>query len=258
MAQTILREFSDPVFLWFGALLVLLVMARKSVKRVRRYISLFLLLTLLASNCFIAYQASRPLEEFGVKNFRYADASVRNQIKCEQFRGVITLGGVIPNDDFNAANGIQLTSGAERIIEPVKLYNRCPNFLLIFTSFGTTINGKIGEAQLAQQTWLDLKVPANRIKIENFSTNTYQNAVQTKAIIGTDGQWLLVTSASHMQRAIQTFRSNGLKVQPIPVDYLWSKPPNYWDFDPIKTVDTWRAIAHEYIGMFYYRFKGWL
>ena len=97
MAQSILREFSDPVFLWFGALLVLLVIARKSAKRVRRYISLFLLVTLLASNCFIAYQASRPLEEFGVKNFKYADASVRNQIKCDQFRGVITLGGVIPD-----------------------------------------------------------------------------------------------------------------------------------------------------------------
>ena len=100
MAQTILREFSDPVFLWFGALLVLLVMARKSAKRVRRYISLFLLVTLLTSNCFIAYQASRPLEEFGVNNFKYADASG----VYGPFSGEAAVPRPVVNDTLNNKN----------------------------------------------------------------------------------------------------------------------------------------------------------
>jgi len=258
MVETILRQLTDPTTLWFIALLVILLFVRRILKKPRKYITIFLIVTILASNNYLAYQASRSLENFGKSDFKFADASLRNQILCDSYRGVITLGGVIPNEDFNPANGIQLTAAAERILEPVRLYNRCQNFLLIFTSFGGNTKGKIGEAQLAKQIWLNLKVPENRIKIENSSTNTYQNAIQTKSLIGTDGTWLLVTSANHMQRAIQTFRAQGLKVQPIPVDYLWSAQPNYWSFDPFKTIDTWRAITHEYIGIAYYKFKGWI
>lgn len=94
MVETILRQLTDPTTLWFIALLVILLFVRRILKKPRKYITIFLIVTILASNNYLAYQASRSLENFGKSDFKFADASLRNQILCDSYRGVITLGGV--------------------------------------------------------------------------------------------------------------------------------------------------------------------
>ncbi|MFM7873256.1 MAG: hypothetical protein ACKO8Y_01360, partial [Actinomycetota bacterium] len=71
----------------------------------------FVVFSLILSSPFALYLASQPLENFALKQFKYADASLRTEIPCSEYEGVIALGGVIPNVDFNEVRGIQLTAG---------------------------------------------------------------------------------------------------------------------------------------------------
>ena len=253
------RQLVDPAFLFFLLFIALLIISwRGSLRARRRFITIFILLVLLFSNNWIAAFVTKPLESYGLKNSVLADASTRTAIKCDEYSGVIALGGVIGSADFQREKGIALLSGAERVLEPVVLSKLCPKFKLIYSSFGPKQGGAIGESELAKRIWLSLGVKSDSIIIENTSNNTYENAIQTKKLLGNEGNWLLVTSAVHMRRANESFSRAGLKVTPVPVDYIWSKTPQPWSFSFSLALDSWRAISHEYIGYLYYKVRGWI
>jgi uncharacterized SAM-binding protein YcdF (DUF218 family) len=250
MVQYLLRAVIDPAVIWSTCLILLLFFEQIR----RRLLIPFVVITLLGSNSLIAYLAALPLERYGINNFTYGDQTQLSKLNCLDYKGVIALGGVIPNEDFDPKYGAQITAGAERITRPVALYKQCPNLDLIFTSFGPAQAAEIGEAELAKRFWLSLGVAEKDIKIENESINTYENAVNTKALLGSKDSYLLITSATHMRRAHTTFTKVGLKVDPISVDYLWTKPPAFYEFSPVNNLQSWRAIFHEYIGITYYHF----
>jgi uncharacterized SAM-binding protein YcdF (DUF218 family) len=248
VVQYLLRAVIDPAVIWSTCLILLLFF-----EQIRRRLLLpFVVITLLGSNSLIAYLAALPLERYGTNNFTYGDQTQLGKLNCQDYKGVIALGGVIPNEDFNPKYGVQITDGVERITQPVALYQQCPNLDLIFTSFGPARAVGIGEAELAQRFWLSVGVEKGDIKIENKSINTYENAINTKALLGSKDRYLLITSAAHMRRAHTTFTKVGLKVDPISVDYLWSQSPKFYDFTPLHNLQSWRSISHEYIGIAYY------
>ena len=201
------------------------------------------------SSLYLSYLAAKPLEEF---------SKPLKGISCEGYEGVIALGGAIPNEDFVAERGIQLGSNAERIVEPVRLFRKCPNFQLVFTSFGKNLGEGVGESELARKLWIDLGVPSESIVIENSSTNTRENALRSSELIDLNKKWLLVTSASHMKRAVRSFEKVGVEVAAVPVDYQFTKPPAFWAISPVDGISLWRTISHEYFGFLYYKMRGWV
>lgn len=284
MFETLIRSLLDPLFLWALLGIALLFSAYRITRRtestkLRSAIILFIGITLLGSNSWLAALAASNLEDFGLKNSAYADASLRAKIPCQEFKGVVALGGVISNIDFDPMKGISLLSGAERVTVPVELSRICPNFTLIYSSFGANPkdvnqsnpkNGEtknrvssativVGESELAAQVWRSLGVDVKRIRIDNSSSNTYENAREvSRMLAGQQGRWLLVTSAVHMKRAAATFEKAGIEVEPIPVDYIWNSRPSVLSFAPEIAASSWRAVAHEYIGILYYKIKGWI
>jgi uncharacterized SAM-binding protein YcdF (DUF218 family) len=254
-----LRQLVNPAFLWLSfAVLFLIRVRRKSFRSSRVLVSLFVLYSLILASPFALYIASRPLENFALEKFKYADASIRDEIPCSEYAGVIALGGVIPNSEFNARNGIQLTAGAERVTEPVLLLQICPDFRLVWSSFGKSNDEGTGESELAREFWVSLGVPKSKIIIENGSTNTRENAIETLEILGNEKRWLLVSSAAHLKRAYATFTKVGLKVDPIPVDYMFVERPAIWSITPLSSVPGWQGIIHEYVGGIYYSLRDWI
>jgi uncharacterized SAM-binding protein YcdF (DUF218 family) len=257
--EWVLRFVVDPLMIWVLLLGVLVFLYRRKNSSLRKIVlGAFVVFSLILSSPCALYLASQPLENFALKQFKYADASLRNEIPCSEYEGVIALGGVIPNADFNEVRGIQLTAGAERVTEPVRLQNLCPDFTLVYTSFGKELEDGVGESELARDLWIGLGVPKSKIIIENGSTNTRENAIETKKLLKGERKWLLVSSASHLKRAYSTFVSAGVKVDPIPVDYLFSEAPPIWSFAPLSTVSGWQGVFHEYVGGIYYSLKGWI
>lgn len=256
--EVALRLIVDVVSIWLGLfVLVLFLGYRRRFTQAKWVGSIVVIYSLVLSSSYALYLASRPLEDFAIKNFKYANAEVRDELPCNEYEGVISLGGVIPNADYDPSKGVQLTAGAERVTEPVRLLKLCPNFKLVYTSFGKVIEAGPGESELARDFWIQLGVPKSKIIIENGSTNTRENALETRKLLGGDRKWLLVSSASHLKRAHATFLKAGLNVDPIPVDYIFSKQPPLWSIAPLSTVSGWQGVVHEYIGDFYYSLKDW-
>lgn len=258
LVEFVLRYIIDPLTLWTITLGLLLIALRRKQLRFRKsLLYFFITFSILLSSPYALYLASRPLENYALGQFKYADASLREQITCDEYEGVIALGGVIPNLDYDPMKGIQLTAGAERVLEPVRLFNLCPSFKLVYTSFGKKIEDGVGESELAKEIWVGLGVPESKIIIENGSTNTRENALETRKLLQGDRKWLLVSSASHLKRAHATFLKVGMNTDVIPVDYLFSERPAIWSFAPLSSVPGWQGVLHEYVGGIYYSLKDW-
>lgn len=101
----------------------------------------------------------------------------------------------------------------------------------------------------------ELGVPASAILLEKRSPNTHSSAVHVAALCRARGieRVLLVTDAIHMRRAAAVFLAQGLRVSPVPAD-PWSLG---WE-DPLLRLRKFLAGLHEYGGLLYYRWKGWI
>jgi uncharacterized SAM-binding protein YcdF (DUF218 family) len=86
-----------------------------------------------------------------------------------------------------------------------------------------------------------------RLVVEPNARNTYENAVFTKQMVNPAPRerWVLVTSASHMPRAVGSFRSTGFAVEPWPVRDL-----------PHSNRRRFDVLRHEWLGLLAYRLMG--
>ena len=105
-------------------------------------------------------------------------------------------------------------------------------------------------------------VPPSALILEEQSKNTYDNAVNSAAILQQRGMQriLLVSSAFHMRRADALFKRQGLDVIPAPTDYqqvlITSTLPA--GIPGVKNLSRTTEALHEFVGYEVYRMRGWL
>jgi len=114
-----------------------------------------------------------------------------------------------------------------------------------------------------------LGIPTNSIITEVKSENTYQHAVLLAPIFHERGfkRILLVTSAMHMPRSIGVFRKQCPDVEfiPAPTDFRavkqlptpWYRKIPYFIPTP-RNLLSFSEVAHEYLGIAYYKLRGWI
>jgi uncharacterized SAM-binding protein YcdF (DUF218 family) len=96
-----------------------------------------------------------------------------------------------------------------------------------------------------------LGVPADRVVLESASNNTRENAVESARILRERGveTVVLVTSATHMRRAVKGFARAGVQVIPAPVDVLG---PTVWELDQLlpsaHALSRTQVALHEILG----------
>jgi uncharacterized SAM-binding protein YcdF (DUF218 family) len=175
---------------------------------------------------------------------------------------IIVLGGALsmPLDPSQQAN---LVSASDRILHTARLY-RAGKAPLVIVSGGTNPRwGGLAEGPFTARLLVEWGVSPGDIQIESVSTTTYENARESARIVRERklGSVLLVTSALHMPRSLLTFRSAGIDAIPAATDH--QNEPGH-----LGSLGTWlprtgaldqttRAL-HEYIGMLYYRWHGWI
>ena len=140
----------------------------------------------------------------------------------ERVDGIIVLGGAV-EQLLTQERGIPALNGAaERMTEPVILLRRYPTARLVFTGGSPALvaDGPT-ESDVARQLWTAMGIPAERLVFEDEARNTHENGVLTQRLVQPQpGEtWLLVTSASHMPRAMGVFQRIGWPVVAWPVNY---------------------------------------
>jgi uncharacterized SAM-binding protein YcdF (DUF218 family) len=106
--------------------------------------------------------------------------------------------------------------------------------------------------------------------LETNSTTTYENGVEIKKILG-DKPFVLVTSASHLPRALAVFQKLGLSPIPAPADFraIRHGPHSLLStrellkklisaFPSSSNLAHSEQAMHEYAGFIWYWMRGWI
>jgi uncharacterized SAM-binding protein YcdF (DUF218 family) len=180
----------------------------------------------------------------------------------EHVDGVIMLGGAV-DTRLTAARGQPVVNEhAERFIAFADLARRYPAAKLVFAGGGPSLKGgKFREADASREVLQWMGMDTSRVIFERESQNTLENVVNAKALAAPKPKetWILVTSASHMPRAVGLFRGQGWEVTPDPVDYLTGAGPDdpAFSIDFVQHLNLLSLALKEWIGMLANRWLGY-
>ncbi|QQG35394.1 MAG: YdcF family protein [Micavibrio aeruginosavorus] len=137
--------------------------------------------------------------------------------------GIIVLGGAFDTYLSNIYGWPILNDGVERVLDGAMLARYYKDATLLFSGgSGRLVHRERTEAEDAQvffSSYPDLK---ERIRYENRSRNTWQNAAFSRDMAQPRAgeRWILVTSAYHMPRAAMMFKAAGWpEIITWPTDY---------------------------------------
>jgi len=176
--------------------------------------------------------------------------------------GILLLGGD-EKPSFTEKRGQPVMyESARRYIAFAALARQYPQAKLVFTGGSglLTPDAKVKDADVARQALGSIGVPVDRVIFEDMSRNTYENAIKTAALLHPTLQqnWLLVTSAWHMPRAMASFRKAGWNVYAAPTDYMTSgEVSSRLQFDLEGHMSEINIALHEYYGLLAYRLMGY-
>jgi uncharacterized SAM-binding protein YcdF (DUF218 family) len=140
-----------------------------------------------------------------------------------------------------------------RIVTAVRLQKRL-NIPMVVSGAEASKYG-VTENHIAKHFITELGVPVEQIIIEAQSRDTFENAKFSRDICAKLDfvHPILVTSASHMKRAVLSFRKVGLKVTPFPTGFRsWQSKHYKWNSYLPGDFSTASIAIKEYLGLAVY------
>lgn len=167
---------------------------------------------------------------------------------------IVVLGGGV-GESGKAGQGYE-----ERVEYAVELYKNGYAGHIIFSSGYVHI---FKETLVMKALAVSLGVPESAIMLESKASSTYDSVLSVKEILSKE-HWdsiILLTSPYHMLRVSKVFDKFGgnIKVSyaPIPRSSFYAHEKKGF-FSKKINLQQVRAIAHEYAGILYYWWKGWI
>jgi len=145
------------------------------------------------------------------------------------------------------------TAGVKRVLEGVIIYKKTPHSKLIFTGYGGRM--KTSVAEICSHLAIALGVDKNDIILGEKAKDTKDEALFAKSIVG-DKNFVLVTSATHMPRAMKLFKEQGLNPLAAPTNFLKNTRHDYLILPTIDSFYKSQIAMHEYYGILFAKIKG--
>ncbi len=259
----LLPLFFYPIGFACGSMLLALVLLWKRPRWAAGVLLLGLLVLWLSSTGLVAGAITRSLES------RYLPPPVLPTADA-----IVVLGGSVRQGSPPRPLP-DVTEAGDRIVYGAKLYRDGKAPVLILSGGriawqGDGVPESPESADMAQLAGL-MGVPRSAIIEDPTSLTTYENAVNVKRILEINNlrRILLVTSASHMPRAMAIFQRLGMDAIAAPTDFLVINTPNPQQETRVEATllkilpdaeslrYTTRAIK-EYVGLFVYWLRGWV
>lgn len=195
-------------------------------------------------------------------------ASLAGSVLENQYRPIADL------ERYRGHAVVLLSSGSKRLDPERGWVNQLANSgwerLLVATETARRIGGELviaggpsgtaGREPIAvtmRNVIEKMGIELDKVSVETASTNTYENLANLKDRLG-DAPFILVTSASHLPRAMAVADKLELKAVPQPADYVSGEIVGIRSFLPSpKAILHWQVILHEWVGLLYYRLKGY-
>jgi uncharacterized SAM-binding protein YcdF (DUF218 family) len=141
----------------------------------------------------------------------------------------------------------------KRDLEGILIYKKTEGSKIIFTGYeGVTDTATaVMNARLAKA----LGVKEADLIVNGLPRDTKEEAEFAKSIVG-DEPFILVTSATHMPRAMILFESLGLNPIPAPTNYYKNESKSYFQAPRLDSFLKSKIAMHEYIGILWNKIRG--
>lgn len=170
---------------------------------------------------------------------------------------IVLMGGSTLDTPGIAGPGHPSGETAGRLITTAALQQKLK--LPIIVSGGQVYKDSGFEGDVGAQSLIAMGISQNQITVDRRSKSTTENAEEVKKLLQNSGYVhpILVTSANHMERAVQNFKRAGVAVTPYPTDYMVSKTfvMHSGHFAPsYEAVNKTGHALKEYLGLLALRF----
>jgi uncharacterized SAM-binding protein YcdF (DUF218 family) len=193
----------------------------------------------------------RPLE-WRYEPLRYAAGQTPPEIPW-----VVVLGGGHSGTDELPPSARLNRATLARLVEGVRQHRLHAGSRLVLS--GGSVYGEDANAKVLADAAESLGVDRADMVIEAESKDTHDEALLLKDVLGSD-PFVMVTSASHMPRAVALFRKQGLEPTPAPTDYQSKKAgisftPSFF-FPSTTGFSRGQHAVHEYLGLIWSKLRG--
>ena len=191
---------------------------------------------------------------------------------------VILGGGTITRSDPRRI--VEVNGAGDRVIYAVQLYrDGAAQKILTGGSYISWLSTEVrtedsvsSPASEMAELLVMFGIPEEDILVQDRSLNTAEEAEEDAKILKSLGldKIILVSSATHMRRAVPLFEKQGLEVIPAPTDYSFSDREwedllhvdwkNLYTYI-IPTIGNMQSLQNalkEYLGYFVYQLRGWI
>jgi len=164
----------------------------------------------------------------------------------ENIKYIHVLGSGHNTDESQPLSSNISSSGIKRVLEGVMIHKQTPGSKLVFTGYegDTDVPNAVMNAKLAAA----LGVEEENMIIEPSPKDTREEALFLRSIL-LDEKFVLVTSATHMPRAIDLFESLGLNPVAAPTDFRKKEQSGYFKAPDIDSLHNSKVAIHEYFGI---------
>lgn len=191
-----------------------------------------------------------------------AGQSINTTTDLSTIRWIVVLANV-----FSATPNLPPTSQLGRIslartIESIRLHRKLPHSTILFSGGGFHQDTGTTSGVIMAMTAQELGIEPAHIKVNLTASDTREEATHVKTALGQE-PFILVTSASHMPRAMAIFQKLGMHPIASPSDYdvhlAKRSTLSISDFFPSahQLIRSQKAI-HEYVGMLWAKIRGYI
>jgi len=141
-----------------------------------------------------------------------------------------------------------------RSSEVLRIAHLTDHRTVVIISGTDPLNPRSEEALAVRNFFTARGIPAENIKIEGRSRNTWENVRNISNMVG-EKPFFLVTSAYHMKRSMKEFEKVGANPIPAPVDFKRRNEYNFASYFPsARNLRNSDLAMHEYFGIIFYKF----
>ncbi len=218
------------------------------------------IIALFGISCTLALIVTLSVFPVGNIVLTHFEATYPAEPDVKDVDGIIVLGGGGNLDVWQRWNLPELGEGGDRYTAALELYRRHPKSIIVFTggsgALREAFNSNKSESDLAREFFLAQGIQTEKLVLEARSRNTAENAELTFKLVQPkkNMNWVLVTSAFHMPRAMRSFQTAGWRnLTAYPVDFRTGSFKNQsgWNFE--RNLSNFNIMTREVVGQLAYR-----
>ena len=178
------------------------------------------------------------------------------QTAPKDIKYIYVLGGGHHTDESLPITSQVVETSVVRLTEGIRLYRQLHEEASIIVSGYRGPFDPTTHAVMQKKLALALGVKKEKIILRSEPRDTEEEAIAAKTLVGAK-PFILVTSASHMTRAMYFFKYEGLHPIPAPTNHLGSiQHLNYTKFFSSEALTRSRIVFHEVLGLIWQKIKG--